>query len=153
MDILAERRQWGEAAYPGTFSEQAARKGDAAHTGSAAGEQTRRMNYAGPMTPREAALAGSGWGPSPVLSGSCPFSRLAILGPLRRPSSRCTTERDLVSDNKARQSLTGQCHFSPGAEQPKSGTPKASSLDPPRRSFAEEDSGTVPPTHSWLGQR
>lgn len=48
-----------------------------------------------------------------VLSQSSPFSGLAILGSLRRPSSRCTTERDLVSDDKAGQSLTGQCHFSP----------------------------------------
>lgn len=35
------------------------------------------------------------------------------MGSLRRPSSRCTTEEDLVSDNKAGQSLTGQCRFSP----------------------------------------
>lgn len=121
-----QRRGGRERPLPRGTSQRAAgghtRNAEAARDG--APEQRREAS-----DDREACSARGGWGASGcrrVPSRSSPFSGLAILGPWRGPSSRCTTQRDLVSDDKAGQSLTKQCHSSPSRGNRDQGHPQAS---------------------------
>lgn len=116
LNTSAEKRLWDEPAYSGTFSEQAARKGDDEECGgSTGGERKPTINYAGLRRPTKPALLRRGVAGVPLMFSheAVPSAAWLFWDPLRRPSSRCTTEEDLVSDNKAGQSLTGQCPFSP----------------------------------------
>lgn len=123
-----QRRGGRERPLPRGTSQRAAegraRNAEAARDGDKAPEQRREVS-----DDREACSARGGWGASGcrrVPSRSSPFSGLAILGPWRGPSSRCTTQRDLVSDDKAGQSLTKQCHSSPSRGNRDQGHPQAS---------------------------
>lgn len=77
LDTLAERRQWGEAAYPGTFLEQAAREGGKkAHMGSRAGEQITEDELCWSEEANKG-CSGEEW----LGSLSCPLMKLSLQPP------------------------------------------------------------------------
>lgn len=72
LDALADRRRWGEAAHPGTLSEQGAREGDR----KAHGQHSKRTNFCWPNDGGKG-CSGEEWlGPL-----SCPLMKLSLQPP------------------------------------------------------------------------